>query len=113
MTQTSFGRRASLKSPAAPPPVMSKFSRPATAPPPVPAPEPALPSVDDEIKEWKKARGFTFPLKTVAVMASICFGVGSVALPADVNAWAQWPLYALSIASLCVGFIRRKPATRV
>jgi hypothetical protein len=95
---------------------MSKFARPGNpapagvAPPPA---EPALPSVDDELKQWKKSRGFTFPLKTLAVMASISFAIGSFALPANVNNWAQWPLYALSAASLYVGFARRKAAPRV
>jgi hypothetical protein len=110
MTQTSFGRRPAAKSsPAAPLPVMTKFSRPGEVK--IPA-KPASPSVDDEVKEWKKARGFTFPLKPVALMASLCFGVGSFALPASVTEWAQWPLYALSAASLYVGFGRRKPRPR-
>jgi len=56
----------------------------------------------------KKRAGLTFPLKLVALMASLCFGIGSFALPAAVTEWAQWPLYALSAASLYVGFGRRK-----
>jgi hypothetical protein len=106
MTQTSFGRRATAKASQAPPPLMVKFARPgATAPLAKPMPD----SVDDELKQWKKARGFTFPLKPIALMASLCFGIGSFALPANVNDWAQWPLYALSAASLYLGFHRRKP----
>jgi hypothetical protein len=114
MAQTSFGRRTTTKIHTARPPVMTKFVRPGDDIPPSAAilTEPAQPSVEDELKEWKKTRGFTFPLKTVAVMASICFGIGSVALPDDVNEWAQWPLFALSAASLYVGF-RRKAAPRV
>jgi hypothetical protein len=32
-------------------------------------------------------------------------------LPAQINDWAQYPLYALSAASLYAGFARRKPKT--
>ena len=105
VTQTSFGRRPVAKTRQSPLPPMMKFSRPGDA---QPRAEPAAPSIDDEVKEWKKTRGFTFPLKMVAVMASICFGIGSFALPAAVTEWAQWPLYALSSASLYLGFGRRK-----
>jgi hypothetical protein len=105
MAQTSFGRRAAAKPPQAPPPVMTKFTRQGDIPPRA---QPATDMVDDELRQWKKARGFTFPLKPIALMASLCFGIGSFVLPAEVNDWAQWPLYALSAASLYVGFHRRK-----
>jgi hypothetical protein len=110
MSQTSFGRRPSAKSPQTPPPLMTKFARPGTS---VPRAEPSAPSVDNEVREWKKSRGFTFPLKPIALMASLSFGVASFVLPADVTAWAEWPLYALSAASLYVGFRRRKTSPRV
>jgi hypothetical protein len=110
MTQTGFGRRPAAKAPQAPPPMLSKFARPAETPPRARL---AAASVDDELKEWKKARGFTFPLKPIALMASLCFGIGSFALPANITDWAQYPLYALSAASLYVGFHRRKSAPRV
>lgn len=106
MTQTGFGRRTTANTPQAPLPLMSKFARPGQEPPRVPPP---APSVDEELKQWKKARGFTFPLKSIALMASLCFAIGSFALPANVNDWAQYPLYALSAASLLVGLTRRKP----
>jgi hypothetical protein len=105
MTQSSFGRRAAAKSSQAALPLMTKFARPAVVQPPV---EPAAPSVDDEIEQWKKARGFTFPIKLLTLMASISFGIASFALPAAVTQWAQWPLYALSAVSLYVGFGRRR-----
>ncbi|HWY60478.1 MAG TPA: hypothetical protein VNW15_01115 [Rhizomicrobium sp.] len=105
MTHASFGRRAAAKTPQAPPPLVTKFARPAAVQPQA---QPAAPSVDDEIKVWKKARGFTFPLKLLTLMASLSFGIASFALPASVTQWAQWPLYALSAASLYVGFGRRK-----
>ena len=105
MAQTSFGRRAAAKSPQARPPVMTKITRSNDILSPA---QPAADPVDDELRQWKKARGFTFPLKPIALMASLCFGIGSVVLPAQVNDWAQWPLYTLSAASLYVGFHRRK-----
>lgn len=87
---------------------MAKISRPG---PPAPA-MPAGPSVDDEIRDWKKARGSNFPIKLLALVASVSFGVASIALPQQINDWAQYPLYALSAASLYAGFVRkkRKPA---
>ena len=109
MSQTRFGRRSLANPSQAPLPVMTKFARPETA---APRTEPPAPSVDDEVREWKKSRGFTFPLKPIALMASLSFGIASFVLPEDVTAWAQWPLYALSAASLYVGF-RRKARTRV
>jgi hypothetical protein len=109
MSQTSFGRRPLAKPSQAPLPVMTKFARPETA---APRAESPAPSVDDEVREWKKSRGFTFPLKPIALMASLSFGIASFVLPADINAWAEWPLYGLSAASLYVGF-RRKARTRV
>jgi hypothetical protein len=105
MTQTNFGRRASAEPAKAPLPLMTKFARPGEVKPQA---QPASPSVDDELKDWKKERGFTFPLKPITLMASLCFAIGSFALPAEVTDWAQWPLYALSAGSLYVGFHRRK-----
>jgi hypothetical protein len=106
MNQQPFGHRSPAKAPSRPPlPAMTKFSRPAAAPSPA---EPAEASVDDEIREWKKGRGFHFPLKLLALVASISFGVASFALPEGVNNWLQYPLYALSALSLYLGF--RKPA---
>ncbi len=87
------------------PPVMRKFSRPAPA-----AIAPVL-AVDDELQEWKKARGSRFPIKLLALTASLCFGIASFVLPADINDWVQYPLYALSGLSLYAGF-RRKAQSR-
>jgi len=64
--------------------------------------------VDAEIREWKKARGSQFPVKLLALVASLSLGVASIALPSDVNDWLQYPLLGLSAASLYVGFARRK-----
>jgi len=101
----SFGRRAQTPAPKALPPVPAKFSRPGA---PTVKTEPAAPSVDAELREWKKSRRRNFPIKPLALMASLCFGIGSFALPKEINDEVQWVLYALSAASLYVGFRRKR-----
>ena len=63
--------------------------------------------VADELKAWKKSRGPSPYLKPLALMASLCFGIASVALPEHINQWVQYPLYVLSAASLYAGFRRK------
>lgn len=76
------------------------------------APARAIPKdvVADELKAWKKSRGPSPYLKPLALMASLSFGVASVVLPAAINDWVQYPLYALSAASLYAGFRRKSMA---
>jgi hypothetical protein len=105
MTQ-SFGHRASAKSVSKPLPAMTKFARPGVEPAPA---QQAGPSVEDEIREWKRTRGSHFPVRLLALVASVSFGAASFVLPSDVNSWVQYPLYALSAASLYVGFAHRRP----
>jgi hypothetical protein len=100
MSEPSFGRRPQ----AAPLPVMRKTIRPA----PVLAPPAATLSVDDEIRQWKKSRGFSRHLRPVALTASLCFGIASLVLPKTVNDEVQYPLYALSAASLYAGLRRKR-----
>ena len=101
----SFGRRAQPTKTL--PPVPVKFSRPAARPVTADVKAPA-PSVDEELRQWKKSRRRSFPIKPLALMASLCFGIGSFALPKEINDEVQWPLYALSAASLYVGFRRKR-----
>ncbi len=101
-----FGHRTPVKAAErAPLPAMAKFARPAPVSPPA---EPAGPSVEDEIREWQKVRGWRFPVKLLAFVASASFGIASLALPDGVNHWLQYPLFALSALSLYLGFARRK-----
>ena len=74
---------------------------------PVPLPDAAFPSVDEELRAWKEARPRQFPLSQVALIASLCFGIASLVLPEAVNDSFQWPLYALTGASLYVGLSKR------
>jgi hypothetical protein len=86
-------------------PVMRKTIRPAA---PVSAPPAATLSVDDEIRQWKKSRGLSRHLRPVALTASLCFGIASLVLPKTVNDEVQYPLYALSAASLYAGLRRKR-----
>ena len=107
MTQPSFGRRTTV-APPAPLPVMTKFSRSGTGQ--ARAERAPGDPVADELKAWKKSRGPSPYLKPLALAASLSFGVASLALPASVNDWVQYPLYALSAASLYAGFRRKRAA---
>lgn len=68
------------------------------------------PSVDDELREWKRTRksSFRIPWRPLSLMASLCFGIASLVLPDWVNSAVQWPLYGLAAASLYVGFAKRR-----
>ncbi len=72
-----------------------------------------LPSLDDELREWKEARqrNFEIPWRPLSLMATLCFGIGSLALPDAVNDNVQWLLYALAAASLYAGFRKRHRPT--
>ena len=68
-----------------------------------------FPSIDDELREWKLARrrNFEIPWRPLSLMATLCFGIASFALPDSVNDNVQWLLYALAAASLYAGFRKR------
>jgi hypothetical protein len=65
-------------------------------------------SVDDEVRAWKAQRSFTIPWKQLCLMASICFGIASLVLPANVNAGVNWLLYGLTAMSFWVWFKGRR-----
>ena len=108
MNTGSFGRRTAPQPPQPPLPPMTKFVRPGSVH--APAQTTFADPVADELKAWKKSRGPSPYLKPLALTASLCFGVASLALPAAINAWVQYPLYALSAASLYAGFQRKRMA---
>jgi hypothetical protein len=70
-------------------------------------------SLDDELREWKLARkrNFEIPWRPLSIMATLCFGLASFALPDSVNDNVQWLLYALMAASLYAGFRKRRRHT--
>jgi hypothetical protein len=76
------------------------------------AEKPEFSSLDDDLREWKRARkqNFQIPWRPLSLLASLFFCVASFALPDSVNDVVQWPLYALAAASFYVGFRRRAAA---
>ena len=111
MDRRSFGRRA-VSQPAAPHaiPAMPAFRVAAVSVATLP-PEPAAAntsSVDDELDEWKQQRRFKVPWSQVCLMASICFGIGSLVLPDDVNRAVNWLLYGLTAMSLYAWYTGRR-----
>lgn len=103
----SFGRRSGPQSATAELAPPAPLAEPAAA---IPLSAPALPSIEDEIEEWKRARGYRvlFPWRQLSLMAGLCFGVASFVLPGEVNDVVQWPLYILTAISFYVGLRRRK-----
>ena len=71
-----------------------------------------MPSVDDELLEWTRARkkAFKLPWRQLSVIAGLCFAVASFVLPDSVSDALQWLLYALAAVSFYVGLRRRKNA---
>jgi hypothetical protein len=110
----TFGRRTSPQTQTAAPVRPAPIAQPAPsltleAPPPV-APAEDEPSVDQELLEWKRARGskFEMPWRQLSLMASLCFGIASFVLPDSVNNSVEWLLWALSAMSAMVWFTNRK-----
>ena len=111
-TQRSFGQRA-----AAQPEVQEAKPRTPIAPPgrtvePAADAKALLPpdalSIDDELREWKKARAFQIPWRQLSVMAGLCFTVASLVLPDSVNDLFDWLLYVLAAAAFYAGLRKRK-----
>ena len=76
--------------------------------------ETEVPTVDDELREWKQSRNqhLKIPWRPLSLMASLCFGIASFVLPDSVNDGVQWLLYALMAASLFAGFTKRRETKR-
>jgi hypothetical protein len=72
-------------------------------------------SVDQEVLDWKQARGsqFNIPWRQVYLMASLCFGVASFVLPDSVNDNVDYLLWGLCAMSAYAWFTgrKKKPAT--
>jgi hypothetical protein len=116
VSRRSFGRRPGPQTQRSYAPVDTPFQRKialfdeaAITPPLIPvATEDQSPSVDEELRLWKKSRKrFTIPWRQVSLMASLCFGVASIVLPASVNHNVDYLLYALMGMSLYVGISKR------
>jgi hypothetical protein len=88
--------------------MVAKVTRQPVPVQPVVNAEPAVPSVEDELRQWKKSRRYPFPIRSLALMASLSFGIASLVLPSEINDQLQYPLYALSAASLYAGLRRKR-----
>src|SRR5579872_768780 len=69
----------------------------------------ASPPIDDEFREWKKARKrhSGLPWRQLSLMASVSFGIASLVLPDSVSDTLDWVLYALMAVTAYVGLQRR------
>ena len=107
--QRPFGRRVILQGPPAGASARARVAVPAPQPPA--AAKPVAP-IDAEFEEWKRARrrNFKLPWRQLSFLASVFFGVASLALPESVNDNVQWVLYALMAASFYVGLAGRRKA---
>jgi hypothetical protein len=114
-TQRTFGRRTAPRPqalPIKPPAPIERSNKPdaghtPTAPNSLP---PEERSIDDELREWKRARrrAFKIPWRQLSLMAGLCFGIASFVLPDSVNDGFQWLLYAFMAASFYAGLRKRK-----
>jgi len=115
----AFGRRINPQAQTAPAPLRVEPVAPSVAAPfggaptqsPVPMAAQAEPqSVDQELEEWKRSRkqGFKMPWHQLALMASLCFGIGSFVLPDSVNDNVEWLLWGLAAMSALVWFSNRR-----
>ncbi|MBS0273814.1 MAG: hypothetical protein JSR55_05305 [Proteobacteria bacterium] len=109
---TTFGRRAGPQARAQP---AKAIREPAAAEAKLPWPSafengPDAPSLDDELREWKRNRksGFQIPWAQLSLMASLCFGIASFVLPDGTNEVVNWLLYALMAVSFIAGISRRR-----
>jgi hypothetical protein len=64
-------------------------------------------ALDEELRAWKRKRSFRMPWRQLSLMASLCFGIASLVLPASVNEAVRGPLYALAAISFWTGIRQR------
>jgi hypothetical protein len=64
-------------------------------------------SVDEELRQWKAARGARIPWRPLLLIASLSFGMAAFVLPASTSDPVQWTLGVLSVASFLAGLTRR------
>jgi len=110
MTQRSFGRRRDPRDPQDPVTGAIKVVRESTgahspeyyvAQPRLLPETPKFSLIDDDLREWKRARKPNFHVlwRPLLLMATLSFGIASLVLPDSVNDAVDWLLYALTAAS--------------
>jgi Flp pilus assembly protein TadB len=101
--QTAFGRRQQR----------SAFLKPSVpdlaeaVPQGAPARDHRPVSMDEELREWKAARGVRIPWRPLLLIASLSFGMAAFVLPASTSDPVQWTLGVLSAASFLAGLTKR------
>jgi hypothetical protein len=107
--QTAFGRRQSSQAPR-----LSKHQVPnlAAMSQGAPPPEDRLLSVDEELGQWKAARGIRIPWRPLLLIGSLSFGMAAFVLPASTSDPVQWTLGMLSAVSF-LGGLKRRAAKRL
>jgi hypothetical protein len=118
LNQRSFGRRSepqrqplrSRTTESAAQSTMVDSTGPSIALPMSLLEKPEFSQLDEDLREWKRARkrNFEIPWRPLSLMATLCFGIASFVLPDSVNDTVQWFLYALMAASFYVGIRRRQ-----
>jgi len=106
VNRQAFGRRNQPQPRSEPPAaaIVAPIAEPAPRPQ---VPPPRTDAADEDLRAWKETRRLRFPLQQFSLMASLCFGIASFALPESLNDSLQWPLYGLAAASLYVGLSKR------
>ena len=69
-------------------------------------------TLDDDLREWKRARKPNFDnlWRPLLLMATVCFGIASFVLPDSVNDAVDWLLYAMMGATLYSWIRKRRRA---
>jgi hypothetical protein len=120
-SQKTFGRRTApqqqiwFRSSASLAPVAEAGPAPAIVPPL--SEEPSV-DVDRELEEWKASRrihkrSFREPWRSLAIAATVGFGLSSWLLPDSVADVAQLVTVGLCAASFLAGFRMRQPAKKL
>jgi hypothetical protein len=122
LNQRSFGRRGELQrqplrsrtTESVAQSTMVESTGPSIALPMSRLEKPEFSQVDEDLREWPRARrrNFEIPWRPLSLMATLCFGIASFVLPDSVNDTVQWFLYALMAASFYVGIRRRRQQSK-
>ena len=114
-TQKAFGRRVRPQFKVQPEPDPERLTTKSLLEVPSNPPAPSVRQLisrqtDDELKNWKQARrqNYRMPWRQLSFLATLFFGIASLALSDTVNENVQWVLYALMAASLISGFTARR-----
>ena len=108
LSQAAQSERSPIRLPDRPWAGIAQTHRP-VSPPALAGVAADLPSVDEELQKWKAERKNKLPIpwRQLSLIAGLCFGIASFALPDSVNDVMQWPLYALMAMSFYAGLRKR------